>query len=64
MTAAPVSSDRQWAPRPPLIERAIPVAGELPGYARATARGDLVAGLAVAALASPSAMAGDARHEP
>lgn len=47
---------REAAPAP-LVERAIPVAGELPGYAAATARGDLVAGLTVAALAIPSAMA-------
>ena len=37
--------------------RAIPVAGQLPGYRVPTARRDLVAGVTVAALAIPSAMA-------
>ena len=37
--------------------RAIPVAKELPGYRAPTARRDLLAGVTVAALAIPSAMA-------
>jgi SulP family sulfate permease len=46
------------AARPePLLTRAMPVAGELPRYRARTARGDLIAGVTVAALAIPSAMA-------
>jgi len=41
----------------PLWQRAIPVAKELPCYRTPTARRDLVAGLTVAALAIPAAMA-------
>jgi SulP family sulfate permease len=41
----------------PLLQRAIPVAKELPGYRTPTARRDLLAGVTVAALAIPSAMA-------
>jgi SulP family sulfate permease len=41
----------------PLLQRAIPVAKELPGYRPPTARRDLLAGVTVAALAIPSAMA-------
>ena len=41
----------------PLLTRAIPVAGQLPGYRAPSARRDLVAGVTVAALALPSAMA-------
>jgi SulP family sulfate permease len=41
----------------PLWQRAIPVAKELPGYRAPTARRDLLAGVTVAALAIPSAMA-------
>ncbi len=41
----------------PLWQRAIPVAKELPGYRTPTARRDLLAGVTVAALAIPSAMA-------
>ena len=40
-----------------LLQRAVPVAGELRGYRAGTARGDLIAALTVAALAIPSAMA-------
>jgi sulfate permease, SulP family len=40
-----------------LLTRAIPVAGELPRYRAPSARRDLVAGVTVAALAVPSAMA-------
>ena len=62
--------DREGAPEPhasskpfraakpdPLLQRAIPVAKELPGYRTPTARRDLLAGVTVAALAIPSAMA-------
>ncbi len=46
------------AARPePLLTRAMPVAGELPRYRARTARGDVIAGVTVAALAIPSAMA-------
>jgi sulfate permease, SulP family len=41
----------------PLLTRAMPVVAELPQYRPGTARGDLVAGVTVAALAIPSAMA-------
>lgn len=41
----------------PLLTRTIPVAGELPRYRLPSARRDLVAGVTVAALALPSAMA-------
>ena len=43
-------------PEPPLT-RAMPVAGDLSCYRAPTARRDLVAGVTVAALAIPSAMA-------
>jgi hypothetical protein len=62
--------DREGAPAPyasgtpfrpaatdPLLQRAIPVAKELPGYRTPTARRDVLAGVTVAALAIPSAMA-------
>jgi sulfate permease, SulP family len=46
------------APSPdPLLERALPVSAQIPAYRPNTARRDLVAGLTVAALAIPSAMA-------
>ena len=41
----------------PLVERAIPVAAELPRYRLGTARSDVIAGVTVAALALPAAMA-------
>ena len=41
----------------PLWQRAIPVAKELSGYRASTARRDVLAGVTVAALAIPSAMA-------
>ena len=41
----------------PLLERALPVSAQIPGYRPHTARRDLLAGLTVAALAIPSAMA-------
>jgi SulP family sulfate permease len=62
--------DREGAPEPygsstpfrpakpdPLLQRAIPVTKELPSYRTPTARRDLLAGVTVAALAIPSAMA-------
>ena len=52
-TAAPFRA----AEPDPLVQRAIPVAKELPGYRPPTARRDLLAGVTVAALAIPSAMA-------
>jgi high affinity sulfate transporter 1 len=45
------------ARREPLLTRTIPIAGELPRYRVPSARRDLVAGITVAALALPSAMA-------
>jgi MFS superfamily sulfate permease-like transporter len=47
----------QPAPQPQLIERAVPVSGRLAGYRAGSARRDLLAGMTVAALAIPSAMA-------
>jgi sulfate permease, SulP family len=41
----------------PLLVRAVPVAGDMPGYRPATAGRDVVAGLTVAALALPAGMA-------
>ena len=41
----------------PLVERAFPVSAALPGYPQRRLRGDLVAGVTVAALALPSGMA-------
>jgi sulfate permease, SulP family len=45
------------AKREALLTRAIPVAGQLPRYRAPSARRDLLAGVTVAALALPSAMA-------
>jgi MFS superfamily sulfate permease-like transporter len=45
------------APRQPLLARAIPVSADIPGYRLPSAGRDLIAGLTVAALALPSAMA-------
>jgi sulfate permease, SulP family len=45
------------ARREPLLVRTVPVAQEVPRYRIPSARRDLVAGLTVAALALPSAMA-------
>jgi high affinity sulfate transporter 1 len=56
-TAYPGGSPFQPAAKPPLLERAVPVSGELPRYRSGHARGDLLAGVTVAALALPSAMA-------
>jgi high affinity sulfate transporter 1 len=59
--AAGVDDDREAPFRParqdPLLTRAIPVAAQLPGYRGPSARRDAVAGVTVAALAIPSAMA-------
>lgn len=44
-------------PQQPLHERVVPVSAHMPEYRPTTARGDLIAGLTVAALALPSAMA-------
>jgi SulP family sulfate permease len=41
----------------PLLVRAVPVAGDIPGYRQATAGRDVLAGLTVAALALPAGMA-------
>ncbi|MET0830631.1 MAG: sulfate permease [Microbacterium sp.] len=43
--------------RKPLLQRAVPVSGELPAYEGRTLRRDLLAGVTVAALAIPSGMA-------
>jgi len=51
------SSPFRPARQEPLLTRVIPVAGELPGYRFPGARRDLVAGVTVAALAVPAAMA-------
>src|SRR5215218_4680412 len=45
------------ARKEPLLKRTIPVAGELPSYRLSGFRRDLIAGVTVAALALPSAMA-------
>jgi high affinity sulfate transporter 1 len=45
------------AEQPPLLERAVPVSQELPRYRGVHARRDVLAGVTVAALALPSAMA-------
>jgi high affinity sulfate transporter 1 len=60
-TSATVDYDESSPFRParqePLLTRAIPVAAELPRYRGPSARRDAVAGVTVAALAIPSAMA-------
>jgi sulfate permease, SulP family len=43
--------------RPPVLHRLLPVSQQLPGYQGGTFRRDLLAGLTVAALALPAAMA-------
>jgi len=42
--------------RPPLLQRVMPVTGNLRGYAKRSLRLDVIAGLTLAALAIPSAM--------
>jgi hypothetical protein len=44
------------AEKPPLLSRVVPVSEHVPGYRLGTARRDLTAALAVAAVAVPSAM--------
>jgi high affinity sulfate transporter 1 len=56
-SASGAASPFRAAPDEPLLKRAIPVSAELPRYRFATARWDALAGLTVAALAIPSAMA-------
>ena len=55
--AAYPESPFQPARKPPLLERTVPVAGELADYGPGSARRDVLAGLTVAALALPAAMA-------
>jgi sulfate permease, SulP family len=55
-TAAEPSPFRAAKPKP-LLTRALPVTAELPRYRPPTARRDILAGVTVAALALPSAMA-------
>jgi hypothetical protein len=43
--------------RRPLLRRLVPVSGRLPGYGGGALRRDLLAGVTVAALALPAAMA-------
>jgi hypothetical protein len=45
------------AARKPVLHRVVPVSQDLPGYRGGTLRRDLLAGITVAALALPSAMA-------
>jgi SulP family sulfate permease len=56
-TAYPGGSPFEPAEQPPLLERTVPVSRELPRYRVGHARGDLLAGVTVAALALPAAMA-------
>jgi sulfate permease, SulP family len=56
-SVAPMRDPFRAARKDPLLQRAVPVAGDLPGYRAHAARGDLLAALTVAALAVPSAMA-------
>jgi SulP family sulfate permease len=51
------SSPFQAAGKRSLLQRTVPVSGQLHGYRVGTARRDLLAGVTVAALAVPSAMA-------
>jgi sulfate permease, SulP family len=55
--AYPDASPFQPKPKAPLLERAVPVSQELPDYGGGHARRDVLAGVTVAALALPSAMA-------
>ncbi len=61
MTCAGVDGAQRSPFRParqePLLTRAIPVTAELPAYRGSSARRDAIAGVTVAALAIPSAMA-------
>ena len=51
------SSPFEPAPQRPLVERALPVSRQLPGYRMGTAGRDLLAGVTVAALGVPAGMA-------
>jgi SulP family sulfate permease len=51
------ASPFQPKPRPALLERAVPVSQEFSAYRGGHARRDVLAGVTVAALALPSAMA-------
>jgi SulP family sulfate permease len=55
--AYPGDSPFQPAQQPPLLERTVPVSSQLPDYGSHSARRDLLAGVTVAALALPAAMA-------
>lgn len=52
-----VESPFEPAPEQPLVQRALPVSKEIPGYKAGSARRDLLAGITVAALAVPAGMA-------
>lgn len=51
------SSPFEPAPERSLVERAMPVSRQLPGYRVGSARRDLLAGVTVAALGVPAGMA-------
>jgi sulfate permease, SulP family len=55
--AYPEGSPFRPAAKPPLLQRVVPVVQELPRYRAGHGRRDLLAGVTVAALALPSAMA-------
>jgi sulfate permease, SulP family len=55
--AYPEGSPFEPAEQPPILERTVPVSQELPRYRPRHARSDLLAGVTVAALALPAAMA-------
>lgn len=55
--AKPGESPFRPAQQPPLLERTVPLSRDLPDYGPGSARRDLLAGLTVAALALPAAMA-------
>jgi SulP family sulfate permease len=55
--AYPGGSPFRPAERPPLLQRVVPVSQELPRYQPGHGRRDVLAGITVAALALPSAMA-------
>ena len=56
-TYEPGASPFQARERAPLMARTFPVTTQLPNYPQRNARNDLIAGITVAALAIPSAMA-------
>jgi sulfate permease, SulP family len=51
------ASPFQRPARKPVVQRLLPVSGELPGYGSGTLRRDVLAGVTVAALALPAGMA-------